>query len=495
MSDSDGGADTYQRVIGGLRWIALSRVLAQGSAWLITLVTVRLLTPFDYGIMAMSGVLTMFAGLLIDGGLGPVLVQRKDITEDVMRSANGGLLLIAGGAVLAVQLVALPAALFFREPQLELLLRVAALQFPIGALTIVPASMLASRMNFRAQAITHVVSGLAQGLLTIGLAVTGYGYWALAYGALFGALVSTVMLNAYANTPLLPSMRFGVLRPYLRFARYTMGDRFLYYFVQQTDSMIVGRLLGTHQLGSFAVAKQISHLPLDKIGDIASQVTLPAFSRIQNDKAAVAEGVRRLVQFGAVISFPIFWGLMAIAPVAVPTLLGPGWGHTTLPIVAFCSMLPIRTTWTLLARVVVGVGRPEVSFRNQLLWPFIVLPSLIIGAHWGVPGVAIAWALSFPVMFAVSTRRIAAVLSMTWSALLVPLVRPATAAGAMAALVWIIDTSIASQLPNFARLMIGTGAGAATYVLALRLISPTIFRETVEFVFRFVGRNTPRYLQ
>ena len=84
MSDSDGGADTYRRVIGGLRWIALSRVLAQGSAWLITLVTVRLLTPFDYGIMAMSGVLTMFAGLLIDGGLGPVLVQRKDITEDLL---------------------------------------------------------------------------------------------------------------------------------------------------------------------------------------------------------------------------------------------------------------------------------------------------------------------------------------------------------------------------------------------------------------------------
>ena len=89
MNRDDEGANTYQQVIGGLRWIALSRALAQASAWAMTLVTVRLLTPFDYGMMSMSGALTLFAGLLIDGGLGPVLMQRKDISEEVMRSATG----------------------------------------------------------------------------------------------------------------------------------------------------------------------------------------------------------------------------------------------------------------------------------------------------------------------------------------------------------------------------------------------------------------------
>ena len=480
---------TYQQVINGLRWIVLSRVLVQASSWILTLVTVRLLTPFDYGIISMSGVLTLFAGVLIDGGLGPVLMQRKDITDAVMRSANGLLILTSLLGVIAVQFAAAPAALFFKEPQLQLLLRVACLQFVFGALAIVPSSMLASRMQFRQQAFTHVWSGFVQGIVTIALAFYGFGYWSLMLGTLISGLLRVVMLSVYAKIPLRPSLDLSVLRPYLSFARYTLGERFLFYFIQQTDSMIVGRLLGSHQLGVFAIAKQISHTPLDKIGDIASQMTLPAFSQIQHDRSAITEGVRRLMQLGAVISFPTFWGLMVTAPISVPVLLGPGWSSATLPMIAFCSVLPLRATATLLSRVVVGVGRPETSFQNQLLWPLIVLPALIIGVRYQTVGVAVAWAVSFPIMFAISTFRVAAALQIRWSNLLAPLVRPALAAGIMALLVWIVDCWLATHLPNIARLIVATIVGAAGYLGALRLVGAKAFTETLTFLLRFAGKG------
>ena len=480
---------TYQQVIGGLRWIALSRAVVQLSSWILTLVVVRLLTPFDYGIISMSGVLTLFAGMLIDGGLGPVLVQRKDIPRPVLRSATTALLLMSIAGIAAVQLAANPAALFFREPQLELLLRVASLQFLAGALTIVPASMLASQMKFREQAATHVSAGVFQGAVTITLAVLGYGYWSLINGTLAAALLRVIMLYRYSRAPLLPSLQFRVLVPLLGFARYTIGDRFLFYFVQQTDSMIVGRMLGADQLGTFAVAKQISHLPLDKISEIAAQVTLPAFSRIQHDPAAVSEGVRRLTQLGGVVSFPTFWGLMVIAPVAVPVLLGPGWSGATTPIIIFCTVLPIRAASTLLARVVVGVGRPEISFRNTLLWPLIVLPAIVVGARYDTTGVAVAWAVSFPILFAIASYRIAAALAMRWTTLLAPLARPAIAAGIMALIVWSLDALLAQHLGNLSRLIVAAAVGVVTYIAALRLVAAAVFAETSGFVLRFLGRK------
>ena len=486
---SDNGSGTYQQVIGGLRWIALSRALVQSASWVLTLVTVRLLTPFDYGIMSMAAVLTLFAGLLIDGGLGPVLMQRKDITVEVMRSATGVLLLTSLVGIIAVQLAAVPTALFFKEPKLETLLRVASIQFLIGALCIVPASMLASRMQFREQAVTHVAAGVVQGALTLTLAFLGYGYWALMWGTLISALLRTVMLIAYARVPVTPSLRFGVLRPYLGFARYTIGERFLFYFIQQTDSTIVGRMLGAEALGAFSLAKQFSHTPLDKIGDIASQVTLPAFSRIQHDPHAITEGVRRLMQLGAVISFPTFWGLMVTAPFAVPVILGPGWTSANWPMIAYCTALPIRVSATLLSRVIVGVGQPKISFQNQLLWPLIVLPALIVGARHQTTGVALAWALSFPMMFAISTYRVAAALRMRWSALLAPLLRPALAAAVMAALVWFINDMLTLDAPNVVRLIVATIVGSVTYVAALRLIAGTAYAETLEFLWRFLGQR------
>ena len=135
------------------------------------------------------------------------------------------------------------------------------------------------------------------------------------------------------------------------------------------------------------------------------------------------------------------------------------------------------------------MGRPELSFRNQLLWPFIVLPALAVGARFGVTGVALAWALSFPILFAISSRRIAIALQISWPTLIGPLLRPAIAAGIMALVVWAIDISVAHRLADYARLIIATIVGLVTYVAMLRAIAPTAFEETTAFMFRFLGRQ------
>ena len=211
--------------------------------------------------------------------------------------------------------------------------------------------------------------------------------------------------------------------------------------------------------------------------------------RIQDDRPAIAEGVRRVLQLGGVIAFPAFWGLMVVAPFAVPLLLGPGWTSVTWPMMAFCFVLPLRLTWMLLARVVVGVGRPELSFRGQIYWLFTVLPALVVGARFGITGVAVAWAVSFPLMFIIVTRTIATALQLPWTDLLTPLVRPAAAAAAMSVLVWVIDAAVAETLPNLLRLLVAALSGGTAYAAVLRLIAPKVFQETLAFVLRFLGGN------
>ncbi len=480
---------TYIQVIGGLRWIALSRAAVQLSSWAFTLVVIRLLTPFDYGVMAMVGVVLLFAATIIDAGMGPALVQRKDVTDEVRASVLGLVLVIAATGFAAAQLAAPWAAAFFRQPELELLLRVAALQLFVMALVVVPRAALSRAMKFKEQAIAHTGGGITQGVVTIALALSGYAYWSLLVGSLVGRTVELLLAAWYSRLRLLPSLRFARLAPFLSFSRFTLGERVLWYLVQNVDALLVGRFLGTHQLGMFTIAKELSHMPLDKIGDIASQVTVSAFSRIQHDRAAVVEGVRRVVQMGAVVGFAVFWGILSVATELVPLVLGDTWVPTTTLIMLFCATLPLRAVWTLLARTAVGIGRPDISFSNQLLWLVIVLPAIVWGATVGIEAVAIGWAATFPLLFAIASQRIAKALEIPLGAILRPIVAPAIAGASMVAMVFAAAHLVGGRLPSPVLLLLEVVLGAATYVGTLWLVGRKVFYETVDVAMRLLGRK------
>ncbi len=479
---------TYAQVIGGLRWIALSRAAVQVSSWALTLVVIRLLTPFDYGVMSMVAIVLLFAATIIDAGMGPALIQRKDVTDAVLSSVLGLVLTIATLGFIAAQVLAPLAAKFFNQHELELLIRVASLQLFVMALTVLPRASLSRAMRFKEQALAHTGAGLTQGLVTIALALSGYAYWSLLIGAFAGRIVECTLATWYARASVLPSLNFHRLAPLFRFSRFTLGERVLWYLVQNTDSLLVGRLLGAHQLGVFSIAKELSHMPLDKIGDIASQVTVSAFSRIQDDRAAVVEGVRRVVQTGAVVGFAIFWGILAVATDLVPLVLGNAWAATTSIIIAFCAALPLRVVWVLMARTTVGMGRPDITFGNQALWLVTVLPAIVYASTISINAVAIAWSATFPVLFLLASWRMAGALALPLGLILRPLLPPAVAGGVMLLAVTLVARAT-DAAPVALALIAQVLCGALTYALALRVTSKSTFEETRNLALRLLGRK------
>jgi O-antigen/teichoic acid export membrane protein len=462
--------------IAGLRWVALSRAVVQIVTWVLTIAIVRLLSPADYGLMTLSGLIVLFAGMLLDGGLGAAFVHRRDVPDRVLVAANTAVTLGSIILVLVVQAIAGPSARFFSEPLLEPVLRVASLQFVISALTVVPNSLLMARMGFRSLATTQAISGIAQSVFTLLLALLGAGVWSLVLGGLLAGLVRLIATWTQARPPIGVSRDFQLLKPYVAFSAYIVGQRLLWFWAQQVDTLIVGRMLGAQVLGLFSVAKNMAHMPLDRIGEIVNQVSFPAFASLQHDREAWVSAFEKVLLLSAAFTFPLFWGLAAVSPAAMQLLLGNKWLDTIIPFALFCLILPLRTVQTLTASILVGLGRTDVSFKNVVLWALVLPPAILAGSRYGMTGVAAAWALAFPVIFLLGSIRVAHALALRPAQMLRPLLLPAACASIMALTVFGVGRIFADRSAVM-RLALETLTGLATYPLALRLLARQVFAD------------------
>jgi teichuronic acid exporter len=452
-----------------LRWVGLSRLLSQIITWGLTIFTVRLLQPSDYGIVATAGLFTILAGLLLDCGLSAVLVACRELPGKVQGAAASALLLLSLVLALAVVLVAPLGALFFKNPALIAVLRVCALQLPLAALAVVPVAVLSRGMNFRQIAIAQSVASLLQGVATLALARFGAAYWSLIYGTLLGAALKALAAWLFLAERPPFNLQFGLLRPLLRSGGQMLGQRLLYFVSGDFDTFLLGRLAGAAVLGPYSLAKTASHSALDQIAGTVNQVALPSFAKLTDIEAQRAGLVAMISAAGALL-FPLFWLLGAIAPVALPLVFGPRWSALVFPFTAFTVMLPLRAVYTLLDTAVVGAGAVSTTLSNMIVWAAIMMPSLLVAAFFGANATALAWCLAFPLVFLSSMIRIAKRFNTSAGTLLRPLMAPAACA-ALSCFAMLAVGLLGQHIAPAGLLCLEGIVGAACYLAAMRRFS------------------------
>jgi teichuronic acid exporter len=264
--------------VSGLRWIGSARILTQAITFGMTLLTVRLLQPHDYGLVATAGLFTVFANLLLDGGLSLVLVSEHGLSMRQYGAAFSWVMLVAIGLGAVVVAIAPLAAAFFRTPALLRVLQVSALQLPLWALLVVPQALLAKEMRFRETALSQLIASIVQASATLLMAYGGAAYWALIFGTMIGMATRAAAQWLYLHERPTPNFTFGPLMPLLRKCAHMLGQRIVYFFTSDFDTMALGRLAGPAALGSYSLAKTLAHTALDQLAGVINQVSVPVFA-------------------------------------------------------------------------------------------------------------------------------------------------------------------------------------------------------------------------
>lgn len=463
--DGSASAGHLDHALRGLRWIGSVRILVQLITWGMTILTVRLLQPRDYGMVATSGLFAMVAEMLMDGGLAEILVSRRELPA---RTQGAAMTVILLGSLLCTGVIFAIAPLgeeFFKAAGLASVIRVSALALPLSALAVVPTALLQRELKFRELALSRGVPYLPQGLLILGMAWFGAGYWSLIFGTLFGTALRTAMMWSSLTKKPVPNLHFSALRPLWLSGSQLLGQRLLWFLADQFDTFMLGRLGGPTNLGSYSLARQLSQKPVDQLAGIVNQVSIPAFAAKADSRAAQLNGLLLMILTVSAIAFPLFWLAGVLCRIAFPLVFGARWIPMEVSFMAFSFVLPFRSIYVLLDSAIVGTGMIATTLGNMWIWAIVMSPLIFVAAHFGADWVAISWCAGFPVVLLAAMRRIARLFDVSVRKLLSPIRAPALSALASAALVQVTIATL--HLPAIVSLTVGVCLGATCYLLLM----------------------------
>jgi teichuronic acid exporter len=467
MRDEGAAADRRldHSLVSGMAWTAALRWPAQVISWVATAYAARHLAPAHYGLVSMAMIAIGLVRMVEDFGLDAILVQDRTIVGE-RQARLAGFVLTAGVALCALFVaLAHPVAAFFGEPQVMPIVALLSLLCVFDAIQVVPRAQLQREMKFAHLAWAQFLQIMVtQGTLVFG-AYQGWGVWALVCNTLAGAMAVTLLLVLWCPYAVRWPGAFGDLaRPLIQGWR-VLASRIAYYAYSNADQVVIGRVLGKDSLGAYSFATTLSTTLSQEIASVVSRVVPGIFSAVQSSPTELRRYFLVLTELVAYLTLPISIGLALTADLAVRIVLGPQWDAVVLPLRILCVYAAMYTSQMLI--VLAGIGLPL---------------GFLVGTQWGLPGVAWAWSIVFPLVnlpaMVISFRTLRAGFG-DWLLALAP---AATACAGLAAALIAVRIALPDGTPVALETALAVGAGAIGYLLVLALL----FTRRVLAMWRFL---------
>jgi O-antigen/teichoic acid export membrane protein len=430
-----------------------------------TLVLARILTPADYGVVAIASAAVLLVALFKDLGLAQAAVQGATLSQEQVstlfwiNTANGLAL-----ALVSALTAPLLGWLFGDARVTQAALGLAPIHFFAG-LSAQHQAVLRRQLRLKTLAALEILAVLVGVLAAIAAARAGAGFWALVL--MQCAIAFVVAAAALALSPLRPGrpVRGAGLRPLLAFGGQVTAFGVSSYFARNADSLLLGRRYGAHPLGLYDKAYQLMLAPLQLVTMALSSVALPVLSRLQADAARFREYYRLFLGMSVGLTMPLTALLFVTADRVIPLLLGPQW-IASVPLfralapAAFGDALTITAGW-----IFMSLGRTARQVGFSLASSLVTVLALVIALPYGPLGVALAFSacrLLLPLPTFLFTCRETPI---AWIEPLALAALPAASALAAAVLLWQLEERLFSATG-----VRGLLAGALLYGLSYLLL-------------------------
>jgi len=384
---------TKTKVVSGLIWKLLERLGSQGLQFIITIILARLLTPSDYGTVALITIFISVANVFVTNGITTALIQKMTI-DDTDSSSVFYFNLIVSILLYCILYISAPMiAMFFNQNILINVIRLLGLTLILGAIIAVQSVIVIREMSFKKYFISSLLSVIGSAFIGIYMAYHSYGVWALVFSQLSNNFILSMVL--WFTVKWRPKMKFSLERiKYL----YIFGLKVLYTSLISvlTDNLyglLIGKIYSREALGYFNKGNQFPYILTNNVNGAISTVLLPVMSKHQDDKDRLKSLLRHSIRTSSYIMFPLIIALAVMADPLVRILLTDKW----LPVVFFIQIsclkyfvVPLQTTNV---QALYAVGRSDITMKLEVIKSILSILFLIVSIPFGIYVMAIMRAL------------------------------------------------------------------------------------------------------
>lgn len=374
-----------------------------------TVILARLLTPDDFGLIAMVTAITGFVSMFKDAGLSMATIQRPQINHAQVST----LFWINVGLSVAVMLIAAGlapvVAWFYGEPRLVGITLALAGTFLFGGLTVQHQALLRRQMRFRQLAIIEILSLTGGIVVAVVMALYGCRYWSLVGFTAATALTNCALVLVFSGWwPGAPVRGSGV-RPMLGFGGSLTAASFFNQLREHFPFIVIGQALGSAPLGIYERAYRLLVMPLTQMMPSVSAVAIPALSRLQGDDERFRRTVRRLVILASGITVPFSVICVLTAPEIVRIMLGEQWDQVAVILALLSPLAATQTVSSVAIWCLTTTGHGVVLLRFAVINTVLVVSSVSIGLQFGMEGAALAFSsvgllIRTPILFVFVVR-------------------------------------------------------------------------------------------
>jgi O-antigen/teichoic acid export membrane protein len=381
------------RTVRGARWTLLGTLAAFGVQLPYTAAISRLLSPHDFGLVALAMLMLRLVSYFAQGGLSSAVVQRPILEDDHIR-ASFALGLLAGCAGYVVFWLLAPlGGIVFHSQELTPVARALGVSFLVSAIGSTSVGLLRRSMRYRSMAIidlgSYVIGYCGVGLT---LALLGEGVWSLVWASIAQAVTLTAASYVCTRHSLRPLFRRRAMGALAQFGAKVSAIGFLEFLGSNLDNAAAGRYLGTATLGQYNRAWLVTSLPLGQVATSMSKVLFPAFSRLQHEPARLRQAYVDSMAIFTLVLIPIAAVIGAAAKNGVHVVLGDQWGQAAglVPILAVASTLSLLAHLPAVIAEATGNLWQKVAIQSLQLVSLGIGIALAVALGGGIRGLAVA---------------------------------------------------------------------------------------------------------
>ena len=454
------------RLLRGSIWVAAARALVNLLQFASTIFLARLLTPADFGLVALGTTMLAIVNSVTDMSLSQALIHHKEPTDEHFHTAwtLGAIRGLVLGAFVAA--IGLPMAGFYHDSRLPGIMLAFGIATFLGGLTNPRRVMLAKDLVFWQEFLLSVSQKLVTVVLAIGIAWYYQSYWALVIGAVVGQVFADII--SYTFIPFRP--RFGVrhARELWSFSIWLTLGQAMSTINWRFDQLLVGSLLGRSALGFYSVGDNLAQTPTREATAPLTKTLYPAFSRISDDPVRLRRAYFRSQTLVTAIALPAGIGVALIARPLVELTMGAKWLPAVAIIQALSVVFALQTLGSLVAPLAMSLGHSKLLFRRDAQMFVVRLPIIIVATYaFGLPGLIYARCLTGMIAMVVNMTlirnligtRLREQVGSSWRAL--------GAAAAMALVVIVLQAMLPASSAHEGQLLaitVSIAAGALAYV-------------------------------
>ncbi len=465
------------QAIKGVAWSAIERVSVQGVQFIISVILARLLSPSDFGLVALVLVVLNILQVINEEGFGVALIHKLD--RDELDFSSVFVLNIVLGVSLygALYILAPVIAHFFEQPHLTYYTRIIGLNLIISSLVVVQRTKLEINIDFKTQAKASLISVIISGFIGISCAYKGLGTMSLVLQSLVNNGLNAFLLWYFVKW--WPKLQFSYKRfvELYKFAYKLILSRLINTIFQQAYSAIIGKVYSPDQLGYFNRANALQQLSSNNITGIVQRVSTPILCGAQKDHQQIGILLTKFIASTALIVYPLLFGLFVLAEPLISVLLTDKWLPSVWMLKVLCPVGLLYVISTFNRNVFNATGRTDWALKSEVIKKIIFVIIIAIAIKFGLIALILSQVLIAIVESIIATLYTKKQIGLTLLEQLKSVSIVFIASLIMAIIVWVTILFFDS---NIVKLIIGTFIGTISYLSICYMFNISIILALVE---------------